>query len=118
MKQAHQEAVRQPLAARLAKYKLVMRQTSGVPSAAWSSTSTRCSNNTDECGFRSPENVRPSRISVLHLFAENSESEYIAYVSEQNLCRQLRKPVRHPQIPRCSKRDDDGGYRPRNTVMK
>jgi len=42
--------------------------------------------NTEEWHNSIPEDVRPSRDQPFyHLFAENAESEYIAYVSEQNL---------------------------------
>ena len=57
-------------------------------------------NNTEEWWLSIPENVRPSKDQPFyHLFAENAESEYIAYVSEQNLLPDTSgKPVRHPQI--------------------
>lgn len=42
--------------------------------------------NTDEWWHSIPEEVRPRKDQPFyHLFAENSETEYIAYVSEQNL---------------------------------
>ncbi len=48
-----------------------------------------------------PEEARPSKDQPFyHLLAENEETEYIAYVSEQNLLvDDTRNPVRHPQIP-------------------
>ncbi|MGZ5835939.1 MAG: heat shock protein HspQ, partial [Xanthobacteraceae bacterium] len=43
-------------------------------------------NNTDEWYESIPAEVRPSKDQPFyHLFAENADSEYIAYVSEQNL---------------------------------
>ena len=56
-------------------------------------------NNTEEWWLSIPENVRPSKDQPFyHLFAENSESEYIAYVSEQNLLPDdTGQPVGHPQ---------------------
>ena len=43
-------------------------------------------NNTEEWWLSIPEEVRPHKDQPFyHLFAENSESEYVAYVSEQNL---------------------------------
>jgi hemimethylated DNA binding protein len=33
----------------------------------------------------SPKTSGPTRISLYHLLAENAETEYVAYVSEQNL---------------------------------
>ena len=42
--------------------------------------------NTEEWWLAIPEDVRPSKDQpYYHLLAENAESEYIAYVSEQNL---------------------------------
>ncbi len=44
-------------------------------------------NNTEEWYQSIPAEVRPHKDQPFyHLFAENAESEYIAYVSEQNLC--------------------------------
>jgi heat shock protein HspQ len=56
--------------------------------------------NTEEWWLAIPEDVRPSKDQpYYHLFAENSESEYIAYVSEQNLLPDNSgEPLRHPQI--------------------
>ena len=48
-----------------------------------------------------------------HLLAENSETEYIAYVSEQNLLEDdTGEPVRHPQINELFDRGPDGQYAP------
>src|SRR5690606_22061459 len=57
-------------------------------------------NNTEEWWLAIPENVRPSKDQpYYHLFAENAETEYVAYVSEQNLVRdESEEPLRHPQI--------------------
>ena len=76
-------------------------------------------NNTDEWWLSIPENVRPSKDQPFyHLFAENSESEYVAYVSEQNLLPDTSgEPVRHPQVAEVFDRDDNGRYRPRNSLM-
>jgi len=76
-------------------------------------------NNTDEWWLSIPENVRPSKDQPFyHLFAENGETEYVAYVSEQNLLPDTSgKPVRHPQVPQVFERDDNGGYKPRNAQM-
>src|SRR5665213_4527867 len=56
--------------------------------------------NTEEWWLAIPEDVRPSKDQpYYHLLAENAESEYIAYVSEQNLLPdQSGEPLRHPQI--------------------
>jgi heat shock protein HspQ len=76
-------------------------------------------NNTDEWWLAIPENVRPSKDQPFyHLFAENGESEYIAYVSEQNLLPDTSgKPIRHPQVSEVFERDDSGEYKPRNAMM-
>lgn len=56
--------------------------------------------NTEEWWLSIPENIRPSKDQPFyHLFAENEESEYIAYVSEQNLLPDHSGiPLRHPQV--------------------
>ena len=57
--------------------------------------------NTEEWWQAIPEEIRPSKDQPFyHLLAENEETEYIAYVSEQNLLvDDTNDPVRHPQIP-------------------
>ncbi len=56
--------------------------------------------NTEEWWLAIPEDIRPTKDQPFyHLFAENDESEYIAYVSEQNLLPDnSEEPLRHPQI--------------------
>src|ERR1700730_1904538 len=56
-------------------------------------------NNTEEWYQAIPADVRPSKDQPFyHLFAENAESEYIAYVSEQNLLPDTSEErLRHPQ---------------------
>ena len=56
--------------------------------------------NTEEWWEAIPPDVRPRRDQPFyHLFAENDETEYIAYVSEQNLLADdTGEPVRHPQV--------------------
>jgi heat shock protein HspQ len=68
--------------------------------------------NTEEWYNSIPEEVRPHRDQPFyHLYAENAESEYIAYVSEQNLVPDTSsEPVRHPQIDEVFERADDGSY--------
>ncbi len=70
-------------------------------------------NNTDEWLMSIPEEVRPRKDQPFyHLFAENEETEYIAYVSEQNLLADnSREPVRHPQIGEMFTRGRDGSYK-------
>lgn len=69
--------------------------------------------NTEEWYEAIPEEVRPRKDQPFyHLFAENEETEYIAYVSEQNLVRdETGLPVRHPQIDEVFEITDDGAYR-------
>ena len=57
-------------------------------------------NNTEEWYQAIPADVRPSKDQPFyHLFAENAESEYIAYVSEQNLLPDTsEEPLRHPTV--------------------
>ena len=71
--------------------------------------------NTDEWYEAIPADVRPSKDQPFyHLLAENSETEYIAYVSEQNLLEdQSGEPVRHPQIKEMFDKKPDGGYQPK-----
>jgi len=71
--------------------------------------------NTEEWYQSIPAEVRPHKDQPFyHLFAENAESEYIAYVSEQNLLPDTSgEPMRHPQVAEVFEQDRDGGYRPR-----
>jgi heat shock protein HspQ len=57
-------------------------------------------NNTEEWYNSIPAEVRPRKDQPFyHLLAENSETEYVAYVSEQNLLADdPPSPVRHPQV--------------------
>ena len=56
--------------------------------------------NTEEWWESIPENVRPSKDQPFyHLLAENDDSHYVAYVSEQNLLDDAEGgPIDHPQI--------------------
>jgi heat shock protein HspQ len=56
--------------------------------------------NSDEWYDSIPEQVRPSKDQPFyHLFAENADSSYIAYVSQQNLLPDGEQgPVNHPAI--------------------
>ena len=76
-------------------------------------------NNTEEWWQAIPADVRPRKDQPFyHLFAENAETEYIAYVSEQNLLPDTSgDPVRHPQVAEEFERSDDGEYRRRNARM-
>lgn len=56
--------------------------------------------NSEEWWLAIPEEMRPSKDQpYYHLLAENAQSTYIAYVSEQNLLRdESGDPVSHPQV--------------------
>jgi heat shock protein HspQ len=71
-------------------------------------------NNTEEWWQAIPEDVRPRKDQPFyHLLAENAETEYVAYVSEQNLLPDgTGAPLRHPQVGEMFAVSDDGTYRP------
>ncbi|MBW8637014.1 heat shock protein HspQ [Hoeflea sp. WL0058] len=75
-------------------------------------------NNTEEWYESIPEEVRPRKDQPFyHLFAENDDTDYIAYVSEQNLIPDdSGQPVQHPQIPEIFEGCDDGIYRLRGPI--
>ena len=56
--------------------------------------------NTEEWWQAIPENLRPRKDQPFyHLLAENEESHYVAYVSEQNLLRDTSgEPIEHPTV--------------------
>jgi hemimethylated DNA binding protein len=61
-----------------------------------------------------PEEIRPRKDQPFyHLLAENDETEYIAYVSEQNLVPDTSgKSLRNPKIAEMFVTDDEGRYVP------
>ena len=71
--------------------------------------------NSEEWYESIPAEVRPRKDQPFyHLLAENSETEYIAYVSEQNLLEDdSDEPVRHPQIRELFDKQPDGRYAPK-----
>lgn len=75
--------------------------------------------NTDEWYEAIPAELRPSKDQPFyHLFAENEVTEYIAYVSEQNLLVDTSgEPIRHPQVDEVFERDPDGEYRVKRTGL-
>ena len=75
--------------------------------------------NTEEWWCSIPEEVRPIKDQPFyHLYAENTDSQYVAYVSEQNLVPdELGDPVSHPQIDEMFVRNEKGEYRLRNKLM-
>jgi heat shock protein HspQ len=75
--------------------------------------------NTEEWYESIPADSRPHKDQPFyHLFAENAETEYIAYVSEQNLLADTSdEPVRHPQVAEIFENDGKGSYKPRYNVL-
>src|ERR1700712_2870003 len=73
--------------------------------------------NTEEWWLAIPEEVRPRKDQPFyHLLAENAESEYVAYVSEQNLVSDTSgEALRHAGIAEVFDRDAEGFYRMRDS---
>lgn len=69
--------------------------------------------NTEDWWLAIPEDVRPKKDQPFyHLLAENTETEYVAYVSEQNLLiDESGEPLRHPQISEIFVRTEAGEYK-------
>ena len=68
--------------------------------------------NTEEWWQAIPEEKRPKKDQPFyHLLAENAETTYIAYVSEQNLLPdESGRPVTHPQVDDLFQGMADGQY--------
>jgi len=68
--------------------------------------------NTDEWYEAIPEESRPAKDQPFyHLLAENEQSYYVAYVSEQNLLPDMTgEPVDHPDIDEMFGELEDGVY--------
>lgn len=75
--------------------------------------------NTQEWWESIPEDARPAKDQPFyHLLAENADSEYVAYVSEQNLVADdTGEPVRHPQVDELFAVAADGRYRARGSRL-
>jgi heat shock protein HspQ len=71
--------------------------------------------NTEEWWEAIPEAIRPSKDQPFyHLLAENEETSYVAYVSEQNLViDESGAAVGHPQIEEFFEGIEDGRYVPK-----
>lgn len=69
--------------------------------------------NSEEWWQSIPADIRPRKDQpYYHLFAENDETEYVAYVSEQNLLPDdSGKPLRHAEIPEMFDEPENGIYR-------
>lgn len=74
--------------------------------------------NTDEWWNAIPQEIRPNKDQPFyHLLAENAETEYVAYVSEQNLVPdESGTPLRHPQIGQVFEQGQEGLYKPKSIV--
>ncbi|HLI13959.1 MAG TPA: heat shock protein HspQ [Alphaproteobacteria bacterium] len=74
--------------------------------------------NTEEWLMSIPENVRPHRDQPFyHLLAENAETTYVAYVSEQNLLPdESGRPISHPRVKELFAGIENGRYTPRKLV--
>ncbi len=72
--------------------------------------------NSEEWYQAIPESVRPRKDQPFyHLYAENEDSVYEAYVSEQNLLiDDTAVPLRHPSIAVAFQRSAAGTYKPVN----
>lgn len=68
--------------------------------------------NTDEWYEAIPEEARPLKEQPFyHLLAENDQTYYVAYVSEQNLIPdETGEPVGHPDLPDLFGEFQDGQY--------
>ena len=68
--------------------------------------------NSDEWYDAIPEAIRPSKSQPFyHLLAENAETTYVAYVSQQNLIPdESDEPVDHPEIASMFDGLEDGRY--------
>jgi|GEM_PF-6308651 len=65
-----------------------------------------------------PEDVRPRKNQPFyHLLAENDESSYVAYVSQQNLILDGEgEPVQHPAVAQMFSAYEDGRYKLRPEI--
>ncbi len=72
--------------------------------------------NTEEWWLSIPEEIRPRKDQpYYHLLAENEETTYTAYVSEQNLLEDdTGKPISHPQVTELFAGMEGGRYVPRH----
>ncbi len=72
--------------------------------------------NSDEWYEAIPESIRPRKDQPFyHLLAENMESSYVAYVSQQNLVSDdSDEPIDHPAISGIFTGFEDGRYRLRS----
>jgi heat shock protein HspQ len=76
--------------------------------------------NSEEWYQAIPEEIRPSKEQPFyHLLAENGESSYMAYVSQENLLAdESEEPVDHPGLSGMFDRFAEGRYRLRRERMQ
>lgn len=74
--------------------------------------------NTEEWWQSIPKEMRPRKDQPFyHLFAENAQTEYVAYVSEQNLLPdESDEPLRHPMVSSVFMMSPDGTYKPKAQI--
>lgn len=74
--------------------------------------------NSEEWYESIPEDIRPDRDQPFyHLLAENDDSSYVAYVSQQNLVSDGEAgPVDHPTLPQLFEQFRNGRYRMRRSL--
>ena len=74
--------------------------------------------NTEEYWLSIPQHIRPHKDQPFyHLLAENDDSSYVAYVSEQNLLEDdSGQPVTHPQATLIFESFKEGHYQLRHGI--
>jgi heat shock protein HspQ len=74
--------------------------------------------NTEEYWLSIPEHIRPHKNQPFyHLLAENEESSYVAYVSQQNLLPDADGgPVEHPNVAELFEDFRNGRYKMRRSL--
>lgn len=74
--------------------------------------------NTEEWWESIPAEIRPAKDQPFyHLLAENEDTTYVAYVSEQNLLPdESGRPSKHPDVAELFDRIENGRYVPRARV--
>lgn len=74
--------------------------------------------NSEEWYEAIPEDMRPRRDQPFyHLLAENDDSSYVAYVSQQNLVPDAGGgPVEHPNVPELFEEFRNGRYKMRRSL--
>ncbi len=74
--------------------------------------------NSEEWYQAIPQHMRPDRDQpYYHLLAENEDSSYVAYVSQQNLLADPDGgPIHHPQLKQMFERYDGSRYRMRRAM--